>query len=74
MGGKPVISGTRITVEQVLELLSGGWSEGKILEQYPHLTRDAIRAALRYATALTKDESVFPLPTTHSAGSYEIAR
>lgn len=74
MGGKPVITGTRITIEHILELLSGGWSEEHIVKEYPHLTRDAIRDALRYATALTRDESVFPLPTTPPVGSYEVAR
>ena len=46
MMGKPVIRGTRITVELILEKLAAGDSEEQILESYPRLTREAIHAAL----------------------------
>jgi len=60
MVGKPVIKGTRITVELVLELLSDGASEQDILSSYPHLKAEHIRAALAYAAAsLATDEVVF---------------
>jgi uncharacterized protein (DUF433 family) len=48
MLGKPVIRGTRITVELILEKLAAGDSEEEILESYPRLTREAIRAALDF--------------------------
>lgn len=48
LGGKPVIKGTRLSVEFILELLSSGVPEGEILEDYPHLTKTAIQACLNY--------------------------
>lgn len=60
MVGKPVIKGTRITVELILEMLSQGCSEEDVLTSYPHLKREHIRAALAYAAAsLATDEVVF---------------
>lgn len=49
MGGKPVIKGTRITVESILRRLSEGLNIKEILEDYPYLTEEDIRAALLYA-------------------------
>jgi len=49
MLGKPVIRGTRVTVELVLRKLSEGASDQDLLAAYPHLSRDDIRAALAYA-------------------------
>ena len=51
MSGRPVIKGTRITVEFVLELRHSGWTETDILQSYPHLTLDGIKACVRYADA-----------------------
>ena len=50
MGGKPCIRGMRITVGTVLGLLASGHPEEEILEAYPYLEREDIRAALSYAT------------------------
>lgn len=61
MVGKPVIKGTRITVEQVLKLLAQGETTEQVLANYPHLTREDVRAALRYATDIVEEEKVFPL-------------
>jgi len=49
MMGKPVIAGTRITVELILEKLAAGETIEQILEAHPHLTRKAVLAALAYA-------------------------
>lgn len=49
--GKPCIKGTRITVYDVLEYLAGGMSEDEILEDFPDLVRDDIRACLAFAAA-----------------------
>ena len=49
MRGKPVIRGTRVTVELLLRKLSEGASEESLLDSYPQLTRDDIRAAIGYA-------------------------
>jgi len=60
--GKPVIRGTRIAVEFIIELLGEGWTEAQVLENYPQLKRDDILAALQYTTQLLKEEQVYSLP------------
>jgi len=52
--GKPVVRGTRISVELVVELLAAGWSHAQILASYPHLTEEDIRACLAYAGELLR--------------------
>lgn len=61
VAGKPVVMGTRIPVELVIERLADGWDEATILEQYPSLDRDDIRACLRYAHTHLRVEGVYPL-------------
>jgi uncharacterized protein (DUF433 family) len=56
LGGKPIIRGTRISVEFILELLASGVTEGEILLDYPHLTADDIHACLEYAAHALKNE------------------
>ncbi|WP_346237968.1 DUF433 domain-containing protein [Niabella insulamsoli] len=46
--GKPIIKGTRISVELILELLANGWSERQLLESYPALSIDSLRAVFSY--------------------------
>ncbi len=53
--GKPVIKGTRLAVEFIIDLLVHGWSEAEILENYPGIVIEDIRACLAYANALIKD-------------------
>jgi uncharacterized protein (DUF433 family) len=60
--GKPVIKGTRIAVEFLVELLAEGWTHEQILKNYPHLSADDIQAALHYAAEALKQEHVYPLP------------
>ena len=64
---KPVIRGTRITVELVLRKLAEGASETELLEDYPHLTKEDIRAAVTYGAASVSNEEVVLLPGTPSA-------
>ena len=60
MLGKAVIRGTRVPVELILRKLSEGASEADLLEAYPHLTREDIHAAMRYAAdTLAHEEVVF---------------
>jgi len=61
MVGKPVIKGTRIPVELILRMLSQGISEEEILEEYPHLTKEDIKAALAYAAEALAVEEILPL-------------
>jgi len=56
LGGKPIIGGTRISVEFILDLLASEVSEKEILEDYPHLTKKDIHACLRYAARSCKNE------------------
>jgi uncharacterized protein (DUF433 family) len=49
LAGKPVIAGTRISVQLILEKLRDGWTIADLLDDYPHLTREQIIAALDYA-------------------------
>ena len=61
MVGKPVIKGTRIPVDTILRLLAQGMSQREILEDYPQLKKEDIRAALEYGAAIVEGEEVFPL-------------
>ncbi|CAG0940501.1 hypothetical protein BROC_01054 [Candidatus Brocadiaceae bacterium] len=61
MMGKPVIAGTRITVELILDKLAAGETIEQILDAHPHLTRDAIQAALSFAADSLRDEVVYPI-------------
>lgn len=61
--GKPVISGTRITVELILEKLSAGESREQILSAHPRLTEEAILAALAFAAKALKADVVYPIST-----------
>ena len=59
--GKPVIKGTRLAVEFIIDLLAQGWDETKILDNYPGLTREDIKACLSYASAALRSEKVYPV-------------
>jgi uncharacterized protein (DUF433 family) len=63
MVGKPVIKGTRITVELILDKLVAGQTVEQILEDYPHLTREGIRAALEFAAESVRFDHVTPHST-----------
>lgn len=60
LAGKPVIKGTRLAVEFVIDLLANGWTEAEILKNYPRLSREDILACLGYASSLMKSEKVYP--------------
>ena len=61
MVGKPVIKGTRITVELILRQLAQGLTAKDILANYPHLKPEDIQAAITYAAELVEEESTYPL-------------
>jgi uncharacterized protein (DUF433 family) len=61
MLGKPVVAGTRITVELILEKLAAGESIEQILEAHPKLTREKIQAALRFAAEALRADVVYPV-------------
>ena len=60
MMGKPVVTGTRITVEIILEKLAAGETEKQLLASYPRLTRAGISAALLFAAEVLKTDVVYP--------------
>ena len=62
--GKPVVKGTRLAVEFIVDLLAQGWDEAEILRNYPGLTRLDIQACLSYASAILRTERVYPFELT----------
>lgn len=60
--GKPIIKGTRISVEFVVDLLGRGWTFEQILDDYDHLRREDLQACLAYASEVLKSEQVYLLP------------
>jgi uncharacterized protein (DUF433 family) len=59
--GKPVVKGTRLAVEFIIDLLAQGWSEAEILRNYPGLTQEDVQACLSYASAVLQAEKVYPI-------------
>ncbi len=57
--GKPIIRGTRLSVDFILDLMAQGWSEAEILRNYPNIERDDITACLAYACVAIRSEKVF---------------
>ena len=62
LAGKPVVRGTRLAVEFILELLAAGQSEDELLAEYPGLTREDILACLSYASYLAHEYKANPIP------------
>lgn len=60
--GKPVIRGTRLAVEFIMELLANGWTEQQIFDNYPGIEHEDIAACLHYATQTLKSERVYLTP------------
>ncbi|HCZ36259.1 MAG TPA: DUF433 domain-containing protein [Cytophagales bacterium] len=61
MMGKPIIKGTRITVELVLEALAAGESIDNLLASWPRLTKEAVQDALAFAADSLKGEKIYPI-------------
>ncbi len=61
MMGKPVVAGTRVTVDLILEKLGSGESIEALLESHPRLTREGVLAALRFAAQALRAEVVYPV-------------
>ncbi|MGC8959667.1 MAG: DUF433 domain-containing protein [Chloroflexia bacterium] len=64
--GKPVIKGTRLAVEFIVDLLAQGWSAEEVVRNYPGLTHEDIQACLAYASAILRAEKVYPLSLTEA--------
>ncbi len=61
LAGKPVIRGTRLSVEFIVGLLAEGWSEPDIQRNYPGVTHEDVAACLHYAAEVLQSERVYPL-------------
>ena len=62
MMGKPVVKGTRVTVELILEKLGAGETIEQVLEAHPRLTREGVLAALRFGAEALRADVAYPLP------------
>jgi uncharacterized protein (DUF433 family) len=59
LAGKPIVKGTRLSVEFIMELIANGWTHPKILKNYPQLNQQDIVAVLKYATKVMKEEKIY---------------
>jgi uncharacterized protein (DUF433 family) len=66
MMGKPVVAGTRVTVELILEKLAAGESIDQVLSAHPRLTEEGVRAALAFAATALRSDVIYPV--TEAAG------
>ena len=62
LAGKPVVKGTRISVELILDRTADGWSLEDILQSYPNLTREDVLACLSYGAYLAHEFRAYPVP------------
>jgi uncharacterized protein (DUF433 family) len=69
MMGKPVVAGTRVTVELILEKLAAGETVAQILEAHPRLTAEAVQEALSFAARALKSDVVYPTPVETNPSS-----
>ena len=60
--GKPVVKGTRLSVEFILGLFSEGWTDRQILDNYPTLTQEGLRAVFAFTTECMREESLYSIP------------
>jgi uncharacterized protein (DUF433 family) len=60
LAGKPVVRGTRLSVEFIIGLMADGWSEADILRNHPNLTHEDLVACLAFARDLLKSEKIYP--------------
>ncbi|MCB2263791.1 MAG: DUF433 domain-containing protein [Candidatus Thiosymbion ectosymbiont of Robbea hypermnestra] len=59
--GKPIVKGTRLSVDFLLGLLAEGWSEAQILEHYPQLTHESLQAVFAFTAEVMREEMIYPL-------------
>lgn len=59
--GKPVVRGTRLSIEFILGLFTEGWTEKQVIENYPILTEETLRAVFAFATDCMREEALYPI-------------
>jgi len=62
LSGKPVIKGTRLSVEHIINLFASGWSENQILENYPRLSKESLQAVFLYIQDIIQDGLIYQKP------------
>jgi len=60
--GKPVVRGTRLAVDFILGLFAAGWTEKQVLESYPNLTPQALRAVFAFSAECMRDQTLYAIP------------
>jgi len=65
LSGKPVIKGTRISIEHIINLLASGWTEKQILDNYSRLTKENLKAVFSYIQEIIKDGLFYNEPVKH---------
>ena len=69
LGGRPVVTGTRLSVDFILGLFAAGWGADQVLDNYPTLTADALQGVFAYAAEVLRDETYLRLPAGSSHAS-----
>lgn len=62
LNGKPIVRGTRLSVEFLLGLFANGWTEEQVLESYPRLTPEDLRAIFAFAAEFASEQRLFEIP------------
>ncbi len=60
--GKPIVKGTRVSIEHIIRLLASGWTENQILENYPRLSKESLQAVFAYIQDIMKDGLIYEKP------------
>ena len=60
LAGKPVVKDTRLAVDFLLGLLAEGWTEQQVLENYPHLSKEALQAVFAFSAECMREEAIYP--------------
>lgn len=60
LAGKPVVKGTRLAVDFLLGLMAEGWTEQQVLENYPHLSKEALQAVFAFSAECMREEAIYP--------------
>jgi uncharacterized protein (DUF433 family) len=73
LAGNAVVAGTRIAVDHVLSLLATGWTESQVLEAYPGLSREALRAIYAFGAEVVSEQRLFGVPLPARKASFSVA-
>ena len=64
--GKPVVKGTRLSIDFILRLFGNGWTISQVLESYPQLTLDSLQAVFAFAAESLSQETVYAMPLEYA--------